>query len=984
MKGELDFEKLYKGLNKAQKEAVDTIEGPVMVIAGPGTGKTQVIALRIGNILSKTDTPADGVLCLTFTNSGVSAMKKRLSAYGIDPTRVVVSTFHAFGTRLIEEFYQNLDLSEPPVTLDEADAVGIVDDILSENSWEHLRPRGDASKYFRDLKSLVSLLIRERMSPEDFSEEIERDIHRIKNDPENISSRGPTKGELKKEAQNKVASLERSKEAVLFYKLYEEKKKELNVFDYDDILRAMVHLVTEFEDVRAALRERHLYILVDEHQDSSGVQNEFLKQVWGPVEKPNVFVVGDDRQLIYGFSGASLSLFEEFRESFPGTKLVTLTENYRSTQTILDAADALLKSTLTTGKLSANRDGDLPIALVECSYERDEILRAGLFFKERIEDGLVAEDCALLVPKNYHVRSAMRVLEDMGLSVSAPGSAKLFESAEFAVFFNILKVVSDPFAKVELAELILDPISLIEPLEAHRFIHKTYSKDLSVLKLAEEGEFGKKLAELVKDSKGKSPYEVVQMVGEAFFLNSAAEHALFVRKVEVMRSLMHLALLQEERLRRRPGGGKLSDYLSYIERLREYGQDVPLALFGQEKGIKIMTLHSSKGLEFEAVWIAHMNERSLMSGKRMGLALPEKLSVLEEKKDIAAARREVYVALTRAKRYANLSYSLYSYTGAPEELASVLRELPAGHYTLETKEESEAKLLESGLENYISQNKVVRSDVTRAELQELVAEEFAKKKVSATALNSFFECPWQWYFRNFLGVPEPESEAMKFGSVVHGSIENVLMLDKKPSDKDIGKAIASALEYNHIFDEKTVRRMAKDAERAVKKFVTDLLPELYDMRESEKPLSAKDKRFPELTITGKIDLLESDGGSGVRVTDFKTGRPRPAKEIEKEDEEGRMSAYLRQLTMYSYLLEHAGKGRYEVEHSRLYFVESDDVKNALYETAITREHLDLLAKDISDFQALLTSGEWTERECQHKPYPGESECPYCRRAEMYR
>ena len=128
------FDTEYKKLNKAQKEAVDTIEGPVMVIAGPGTGKTQVIALRIGNILSKTDTPADGVLCLTFTNSGVSAMKKRLSVYGIDPSRVVVSTFHAFGTRLIEEFYQNLDLSLPPVTLDEADAVGIVDDILSRLS----------------------------------------------------------------------------------------------------------------------------------------------------------------------------------------------------------------------------------------------------------------------------------------------------------------------------------------------------------------------------------------------------------------------------------------------------------------------------------------------------------------------------------------------------------------------------------------------------------------------------------------------------------------------------------------------------------------------------------------------------------------------------------------------------------------------------------------------------------------------------------
>jgi DNA helicase II / ATP-dependent DNA helicase PcrA len=985
MKGDSDFQKLYKSLNKAQKEAVETIEGPVMVIAGPGTGKTQVIALRIGNILSKTDTPADGVLCLTFTNSGVAAMKKRLSAYGIDASKVAVYTFHSFGTRLIEEFYQLLDLPEPPSTLDEAEAVSLVDDILSENAWEHLRPRSDASRYFRDLKSLVSLLIRERMTPEDFAEEIERDIHQIKNDKENISSRGATKGELKKDAQAKIESLERSREAVTFYKLYEEKKKELNVFDYDDILRALVRLVTEFEDVRAALRERHLYVLVDEHQDSSGVQNEFLKQVWGPVEKPNVFVVGDDRQLIYGFSGASLSLFEEFRESFPGTKLVTLTENYRSTQTILDAADALLESSLAKGKLSSNRKGDKPIALVECAYERDEIMRAGLFFQERIKEGLPAEDCALLVPKNYHVRSAMRILEDMSLPVSAPGSAKLFESNEYASFSNILKAIADPFASPEIAELILDPLSEILPLEAHRFLNKTYGRGLSVEKLVEaDFAIGERLAKVITEAHGRSVYDTIQIAGEEFFLNGAKEHDSFIRRVEVIRSLLHLALSWEERTHKRKGTPDLKSFLDYLNRLKEYGQDVPLALFGEEKGIRVMTLHSSKGLEFEAVWIAHMNERALMSGKRMGLALPDRLKVLEEKKDAAAARREVYVALTRAKLYANLSYALLSHSGGEETLASVIEDLPKAHFTLETKEKSEEKLLKSGVEKFVSSTEAKARQVTRKELQKLVAEEFFHKKVSATALNSFFECPWQWYFRNFLGVPEPESEAMKFGSIVHGSIENIIKLGRVPKPKEIELAIGEAIDYHHIYDEKIAKRMGREAMRSIKKFIEELLPELYDMKETEKALSVKDKRFPELLITGKIDLLESDGGDSVRVTDFKTGRPRPAKEIEKEDEEGRMSGYLRQLAMYSYLLAHSQKGRYEVERSRLYFVESDDPKTALYETTITPEHLELLAQDIKDYQAFLKNGKWAERDCHHKAYPGERECPYCERAKMYK
>lgn len=979
------FERLYKGLNKAQKEAVDTIEGPVMVIAGPGTGKTQVIALRIGNILSKTDTPADGVLCLTFTNSGVSAMKKRLSAYGIDASKVAVYTFHSFGTRLIEEFYPFLGLSAPPQMLDEADAVGLVDDILNQNSWEHLRPRSDAARYFRDLKSLVSLLIREGMSPEDFAEEIERDIHKIKNDPDSLSSRGARKGELKREAESKIEALERSREVASFYQLYEEKKKELNVFDYDDILRAMVRLASEFEDVRAALRERHLYVLVDEHQDSSGVQNEFLKQVWGPVEKPNVFVVGDDRQLIYGFSGASLSLFESFREEFPGTKLITLTENYRSTQTILDAADALLSSLIAKGKLSSNTTGADPVSLVECAYERDEILRAGIFFKEKIKDGTSAEECALLVPKNYQVRSAIRILEDLGLECSAPGASKLFEAGEFSSFLNLLKTLADPYSAPAVANLILDSVGKAHPLEAHRFLHKTYGRELSVEKLASEGfELGERLLKLIDQAQTKSVYDAIQLVGEEFFLKEAEAHHSFVRRVEVVRSLLHLALSLEEKTRRVQGVLKLADFVNYLERLREYGQDIPLAIFGEEKGIRVMTLHGSKGLEFEAVWIAHMTERALMGGKRMGLSLPERLKVLEEKKDLAAAKREVYVALTRAKHYANLSYALMSHSGGEEELAFVIEELPKKHYVFEPKEKSEEKLLEAGIKELVVSREQESSDLSRKELEKLVGDEFASKKVSATTLNNFFECPWKWYFRSFLDVPEPQAEALTFGSVVHGAIENILKREGELDAEAFKEAVEEALDYHHVYNASSRRRMMSDALRAVKRFSENLVPELYDEKEVEKPLSFKDSRFPELSFTGKIDLLEHDGGGSVRVTDFKTGRPRTQREIEKEDGEGRMSSYRRQLAMYSYLLSGVAKGKFEVEKSRLYFVESERADEAIYETVIGADELGHLLEDVGDYQRLLKSGEWSKRECQHVSRPNEPECPYCLKAKMYR
>ena len=284
------FKEQYNKLNPAQKQTVDTIDGPVMVIAGPGTGKTQVLALRIANILTKTDTQADGILCLTFTNSGVHTMRERLRLYiGKTASRVEISTFHSFAMKMIEEFYINLGYNEKPELVDEIGSVALCDAILEENTFEHIRSRANKALYFRDIKSLISLLKRERMMPEQFLAEIEKEIKEIENDESNISSRGASKGSLKQEAVKKIDSLHRTEEIVRFYELYEALKKEKNVLDYDDVLYQLVQLVDISDDARATIRERYLYALIDEHQDSSGVQNEFLARVWGDIESPNIF-----------------------------------------------------------------------------------------------------------------------------------------------------------------------------------------------------------------------------------------------------------------------------------------------------------------------------------------------------------------------------------------------------------------------------------------------------------------------------------------------------------------------------------------------------------------------------------------------------------------------------------------------------------------------------------------------------------------------
>ena len=467
------FREEYKKLNQAQGEAVEAIDGPVMVVAGPGTGKTQILALRIGNILLKTDTKADGILCLTFTKASVGAMKERLRKYiGSTGLKVNIFTFHGFGLEIIREYHHLLDLDTAPKLMDDDDLVILYDRILQENEWKYLRPRADSARYFGDLKSLISVLKRERISPEQLLQEIEKDIKNQKNDPENISSRGENKGRIKKEILKKIESFERTKELVKFFQLYEKIKKEKDNFllDYDDILEYMVKIVENNEEAKNEIREKYLYILVDEHQDSSGVQNEFLQKVWGDIEKPNIFVVGDDRQLIYGFGGASLAYFEGFKHVFGQAKLITLLDNYRSTQVILDSAQALLQSSLSLGKLVSHRLDSFPMRLIEADYPRDEIIACALDIKEKIKTKTGMNNCAILVPKNKQVRSAMAVLRDLNLPVSSSGALDLFEAKEAQSFWRILKIINNPADREAFALSFFDKLSGLESLPAHKFI----------------------------------------------------------------------------------------------------------------------------------------------------------------------------------------------------------------------------------------------------------------------------------------------------------------------------------------------------------------------------------------------------------------------------------------------------------------------------------------------------------------------------------
>ena len=250
---------------------------------------------------------------------------------------------------------------------------------------------------------------------------------------------------------------------------------------------------------------------------------------------------------------------------------------------------------------------------------------------------------------------------------------------------------------------------------------------------------------------------------------------------------------------------------------------MPLAVFESDEGINVSTLHGSKGLEFEYVWIAHLDQGSLMGGKHMGFTLPESIKGMMAKKDELTAKRELYVAITRAKDHSTLSYPRLGYSGSELRLADIVAEIPDGLFERRNAQETEKVIKDENPLHYVISKPLAVSEDARKEIVEFVRKEYPERPLSVTHLNNFFSCPWKWYFRNFILLPEPETESLRFGNVVHAAIERIFK-KKLTSKKDISVLVSVVLDELLVWNERERGRFTKDAVKVLERFVSDFLP----------------------------------------------------------------------------------------------------------------------------------------------------------------
>lgn len=457
------FQEALNNLNPQQLAAVNKMDGPVLVIAGPGTGKTQILAARIGKILTETDALPHEILCLTYTDAGAVAMRKRLFDFiGPDAYRVNIYTFHAFCNEVIQEnldYFGKMNL-EP---LSDLDAALLFRELVDDLPNDHVLKRFTGDVYYDvpRLKSLFSTMKREGWGVAMIQKAVEEYLTDIPFRDEFVYKRANAKAGIKigdPKQKDIDAATEKMKSllaAVSEYQNYDAKMKRDGKYDYDDMIIWVLKAFREDEEILRRYQERYQYILVDEFQDTSGSQNELLKFMLAYWETPNVFVVGDDDQSIFKFQGANMKNILDFANDYVATlNTVVLKHNYRSNQHILDISRVLIDNNneRLTKQLSLDKNlqaahprfKDLVVepTIQEYANPDQEVVDVAMQIEKLVSKGTEPGEIAVIYRNHSQVDELVHFLDQKNIAVSTKRKINIIEEPFGEKIINILRYLA--------------------------------------------------------------------------------------------------------------------------------------------------------------------------------------------------------------------------------------------------------------------------------------------------------------------------------------------------------------------------------------------------------------------------------------------------------------------------------------------------------------------------------------------------------------
>lgn len=581
-------------LNDLQKEAVLHKEGPCLVIAGAGSGKTKVLTTRIANLITE-GVPSYHILAITFTNKAAKEMKERLEKI-VPSNDSFVGTFHSFGLRIIRENALKLGMTRNFTILDSDDVTSLVKKIMKEKGY--------------DIKQVAPSYIRNRISF-------------IKNEM-------LTDSEIEKFFQSDMEKI-----AYEIYKEYNLKLKKNNSVDFDDLLRLPVLLFQSDKETLEHYQDKFQYILIDEYQDTNEVQYKLVKLL--AKKHKNLFVVGDPDQSIYQFRGANYKNILNFEKDYKDTKVVALVDNYRSTKMILDAANSVIKNNKERKEkeLRSHHGEGVKIKYMRASDEKQEANLAIREIRKLLENGYKKQDIAIF----YRTNAQSRAIEEQFLKANIPykvvGSYYFYARKEIKDLICYLRLLQNKDDDISLRRVINVPKRKIGNASVDKLEKIATIEGISMFDAIEGGkelEFKNLILELQKDKENLSLTELIDVVLEKSGMRQELEQDPSLESELRLDNLMEFKSITAT-FEENTGSVDLGDFLEEISLIADISEHKT-----SEDVVTLMTLHSAKGLEFPVVFLAGMED---------GI-FPHQNSFLEQD-GIEEERRLCYVGITRAK-----------------------------------------------------------------------------------------------------------------------------------------------------------------------------------------------------------------------------------------------------------------------------------------------------------------------------------------------
>lgn len=849
-------------LNNAQKAAVEHLDGPALVVAGAGTGKTRVITQRIAHLIGIGKAEPQEILALTFTEKAAREMAERLyDQIGWRSYQVAVLTFNAFGSELLGRYASHIGRSVSGGLLNDTQKALLLQQNIERVELSYYGPH---SNIFEFLIGVVDY------------------IGRLQN--AGIGSAQYTKyaSGLKPGAEMHPQDIAEQQDLAKLYELYEQLKEESGTYDFNDQLLLPLKILQQRKNLALRLSKQYKYVLVDEYQDTNKLQDDLLRSFI--TKEGNLFAVGDDDQAIYGFRGAEIGNILNFVDHFNVEKPLALTENYRSGQEILDSAYRLIKhndpnrleSKLGINKkLSSSKKGSsIEFKLFESPT--DELSGIAEEVQLRVEEGVEPKDIAVLSATHAPLKQLAKMLKSRNIPFALSTQVNIFEQPELKQLWYLLEWLGNKADDESISHVLISKFTGLKAEEVRKLLQQrdidNENLEDALRKAAQSDEGLEHVVQKVDEWRAWSlEYPVSQLAYRLVFKTGLSDSLIEAAKkddriIRVFEDLVQL-LTQMQDYETVAKDNSLVGYLKSFPKPPTIEVQEPV---GDEGGVQLLTVHASKGLEFSRVYLVGCTQRSWSRGRDSGWQIPEELRRDSDFGPEHELRRLMYVAVTRAKDDIQLSASALSAGGVRQTVSPFIDEL-FGDLKFKMGKESTDK---PAIEKLLTKIQRIYPLAGYNNTKKLPFEDSdGWLNLTVGELASYDFCPYDFYLEKVLGIKQPFGAQLAFGSAIHGAIESYydsILRGERPVEEEVIQRLDELWSDRGYPTKKAAQQARKSAHEAVHKFVAREAKSDRQVLGSEVPIKIE---IPEakLRIRGRLDAYFKTP-EGIELRDFKTGR----------------------------------------------------------------------------------------------------------------